>query len=247
MIKDFNALLTLDLQYFATDGESEVLPNASETNPNGQESAETNLESSENAVEQSKTYTQAEINDMIAKRIERERKKFADYEEIKTKATEYEKALEEKRLAELSEKERAEELAKKYEAEKQELAAQLEAIRTQAQQERIRNEFIKVATSANIAYIDDAIALADLSAVSFDEDGKVVGVNDVVKALVENKPFLVAKKPTQPIGTATNAGTAAYHDKSAEQLLAEAAELARTSGKISDKVNYAKLKKQLGK
>src|SRR5690554_3141915 len=229
MNNDFKSLLTLDIQFFA-EGE-------------GGEPAEP-VEPTEPTEPEVKTYTQEEINDMIAKRLERERKKYADYDEIKTKAMEYEKALEEKRLAELSEKERAEELAKKYEEEKKQLEAELEAIRTQAQQERIRNEFIKVATSANIAYIDDALALADLSAVTIDEDGKVVGVDDVVNSLVENKPFLVAKKQTQPIGTATNGGQQA--DKTAEQLLAEAAEKARKSGTLADKVAYAQLKKQLG-
>lgn len=229
MNNDFKSLLTLDIQFFA-EGE-------------GGEPAEP-VEPTEPAEPEVKTYTQEEINEMIAKRLERERKKYADYDEIKTKAMEYEKALEEKRLAELSEKERAEELAKKYEEEKKQLEAELEAIRTQAQQERIRNEFIKVATSANIAYIDDALALADLSAVTIDEDGKVVGVDDVVNSLVENKPFLVAKKQPQAIGTATNGGQ--QSDKTAEQLLADAAERARNGG-IKERMAYAKLKKELGK
>lgn len=239
MINDFNALLTLNLQYFAEGGE----PEAPETNPDGQPPAETKVESSDSA---EKTFTQAELDDIIAKRIARVEKKYEGFDDLKTKATEYERVLEEKRLAELSEKERAEELAKKYEDELNAIKAELDATRTKAQEERIRNEFIKVATGANIAYIDDAIALADLSAVNIDEDGNVVGVDEVVKALVENKPFLVAKKLTQPIGTATNGGQQ-LNEKTAEQLLAEAAEKARATGKIADKVNYAKLKKQLGK
>src|SRR5690554_4015837 len=178
---EFNALLTLDIQFFAEGGEpTPVEP----TEPIEPQAEPTPTEPQE------KLLTQAEFEEALKKRLERERKKFADYDEIKTKAMEYEKALEEKRLAELSEKERAEELAKKYEAEKQELAAQLEALRTQAQQERIRNEFIKVASSANIIDIDAAIALSDLSAVEIGEDGKVNGIDDVVKTLVENKPYL---------------------------------------------------------
>jgi len=247
MIKEFNALLTLDLQYFAEDGGETGTESTTETTPNAQESAGTNLESSEMQTPETITLTQAKLDEIIAKRIARVEKKYEGFDELKTKATEYEKALEEKRLAELSEKERAEELAKKYEAEKQELAAQLEAIRKQAQEERIRNEFIKVATSANIAYIDDAIALADLSAVNIDEDGKVVGVDDVVKALVENKPFLVAKKQAHPIGTATNGGGNAQADRPAEQILEELRQKARKSGRIEDRVAYDKARKQFGK
>lgn len=236
MIKDFNALLTLDIQFFA---DPEPAP-AEPTEP-----AEPQATEPTSAEPQEKLLTQAEFEEALKKRLERERKKFADYDEIKTKATEYEKALEEKRLAELTEKERAEELAKKYEEELNAIKAELDATRTKAQQQAIKNEFIKVATSANIAYIDDAIALADLSAVNIDEDGKVVGVEDVVKALVENKPFLVAKKQSQPIGTATNGGQQV--DKTADQLLAEAAEKARASGLAKDRAAYSKLKKQLGR
>src|SRR5690554_2963928 len=193
---EFNALLTLDIQFFAGDGEHTSVEPTEPAEPQPAEPTPTEP--------QEKLLTQAEFEEALKKRLERERKKFADYDEIKTKAMEYEKALEEKRLAELSEKERAEELAKKYEEEKKQLEAELEAIRTQAQQERIRNEFIKVASSANIIDIDAAIALSDLSAVEIGEDGKVNGIDDVVKTLVENKPYLVAKKQAQPIGQATN-------------------------------------------
>src|SRR5699024_11170633 len=82
---------------------------ATKTTP---ETAEkTNVEGGE------RTFTQAELDEIIAKRIERERNKYADYEEIRKKVDQYEKEAEERRLAEMSEKEKAEELAKKYEEE----------------------------------------------------------------------------------------------------------------------------------
>lgn len=198
-----NAFLPLDLQFFAAEGEQET----HETSPDGQQTAETQVESSGSADKpQEKILTQAEFEEALKKRLERERKKFDGFDDMKAKLAEYESKEEERRKAELSETERAQELAKQYEEEKNALTAQLEALRKQSEQERIRNEFTKVASSANIEYIDDAIALADLSAVSIDEDGKVVGMDDVVKALVENKPFLVAKKQKHPIGTPTNGG-----------------------------------------
>ena len=237
-----NLLLTLDLQFFA---EEQPQSNESETNRDGQQPVEQSPESSDTPTTEVKTYTQDEINDIIAKRLERERKKFADYEDVKAKASEYETKLEEQRLAELSEKERAEELAKKFETELNELKSQLEAKENAIREQAIKNEFIKVASSANIIDVDAAIALSDLSAVSIDESGAVVGVDDVIKTLVENKPYLVAKKQSQPIGTATNV-SGGSSDKTAEQLLADAAEKARKSGTIADKVAYAQLKKQLG-
>src|SRR5690625_1422228 len=153
-----------------------------------------------------RTFTQAELDEIIAKRIERERNKYADYEEIRKKAEQYEKEAEERRLAEMSEKERAEELAKKYEEEKSELARQLNELKSQVQQEKINNAFIKAAQAANIEYVEDALKLADLSAVEVDEDGKVKGVQDVIDSLIENKPFLLAQVAKQPrkVGDATN-------------------------------------------
>lgn len=228
-------LLPLNLQYFA------------EETPSDEQPAEQHEENAQSDVIQEKvekTFTQAELDEIIGKKIGKLKSRYADYDEIKTKASEYEAKLEEQRLAELSEKERAEELAKKFEEEKKALEAQLDAIKSQAEQEKIRNEFTKVASSAGITYLDDALALSDLSAVTI-EDGKVTGVEDVVKALVENKPFLVGKAQPKPIGEATN-NAQARPDKTAEQLLAELADKVRKTGRTEDRVAYAKMKKQLG-
>jgi len=238
-------LLPLDLQYFA-DEQPPV--DGAETNPAAEVPAETKVESSETPAEtQEKLLTQAEFEEALKKRLERERKKFADYDELKTKASEYEAQLEAKRLSELSEVEKAQEQARKFEEQLTSLTAQLEAERIKAQQQAIKNEFIKVASGANIIDFDGALKLSDLSAVSVDENGAVVGVDDVIKTLVENKPYLVAKKTTQPIGSATNSGTSKYVDKSADQLLAEAAQKARKSGRVEDRVAFDKLKRELGK
>lgn len=188
--------------------------------------------------------TQEELDVLITKRLERERKKYSDYDDIKTKLTEYEKKIEEKRLADLSEKEKAEELTKKAEEEKQTLAQQLETLQKQIQQEKITNEFIKLATKYNIEYIDDALKLADLSGVKVGEEGTVEGVEDVIKSLVENKPYLVkqTKEPKQ-IGGASQGKP--NEDKTSEQLLKEAAEKARKTGRLEDRVAFAKLKSEL--
>lgn len=240
MNNKFNALLTLNLQYFAEGGEQE----APETNPDGQPSAETQVESSESA---EKTFTQAELDEIIAKRIARVEKKYEGFDDLKTKLSEYESQAEEKRQSELTDLQKAQEQAQQFETQLQELTAQLEAERNNARQQAIKNEFIKVASSANIIDIDAAMALSDLSAVEIGEDGKVNGVDDVIKTLVENKPYLVAKKQTQPIGTATNGGSGGQSEKTAEQLLEAAAEKARQTGLLKDKAAYAQLKKQLGK
>jgi hypothetical protein len=228
---------------------SEVLNNASnEVVVNEQETVEV-PETKPDA--QAKTFTQDELDKIVADRIARERKKiekFADYDELKTKASEYEKALEEKRLAELSAQERAEEIAKKFEAERNEYAKQLEEYKTQAQREKVVNAFIKAAPGVNIPSdrIDAALKLADLSAVTVGENG-VEGLETVMGTLVEQYSFLAeTKKPQRAIGEATNSPKDTA-DKTSEQLLREAAEKAKRTQKIEDKMAYAALKAQLSK
>ncbi|PFP30251.1 Clp protease ClpB [Bacillus sp. AFS073361] len=153
------------------------------------------------------TMTQDELNALISKEKGRVKSKYADYDDIKTKASEYEKALEEKRLAELSEKERLEEIAKKYDEEKQSLAKELELLRESNKNEKIRNAFITKAQAAGIGYVDDAYQLSSklLSAVKVDEEG-VHGVDEIISELITNKPFLLAqtKKQQKPIGEPSN-------------------------------------------
>ncbi len=193
-------LLPMNLQYFAEGSEEGEAQGTAET--------ETTVESDKNTeAESEKTFTQSELDEIIAKRIERERKKFEGFDELKEKATKYEQEAEERRLAELSEKERAEELAKKYEEEKAELAKQLDEYRAQVEREKVRNAFITKAQQANIAYIDDALALADLSKVTVGEEG-VIGIDEVITSLVEGKPFLLGQQTKEPktIGDASNGG-----------------------------------------
>ncbi|GAK03261.1 phage capsid and scaffold [Geomicrobium sp. JCM 19037] len=212
-----------------------------------QTTTETSAETTETSAEETKSFTQAELDDIVAKRLERERKKYGDYDDMKAKLGDLEKEAEERRLAEMSEKERAEELAQKYQAEKDAMSQQLTAYQEQVKQERINNAFITQATTANIAYIDDAIKLADLSAVEVGEDGVVKGVESVIAQLTESKPYLLAQKetpqPKQVGGGASNGGQGT--DKSGEQLLAEAAQKAKETGRTEDRAAYSRLKRQL--
>jgi hypothetical protein len=195
-----------------------------------------------------KTFTQAELEEILEKRLARERKKlerFADYDELKKKLEEYEKQAEEKRLAELSEAERLQEELKKLQAERESLAAELEKATQRMKEQAILNEFIQHANKAGITYVEDAYKLADLSAVEFDENGKPLGIEEIVKNLVKEKPFLVAeKKAPRTIGESQ--APTDRPEKTKEQRLKEAAEKARQSGKIEDFIKYVALKRELG-
>lgn len=196
-----------------------------------------------------KTFTQEELDKIVADRLTRERKKldkFADYDELKTKALEYEKKLEEQRLADLSEKERADELAKKAQEEASNYSKQIAELQSAVKNEKVRNAFITKAQAEGITYIDDAYKLADLSSVEFGDDGAINGLDDVVKALVESKPFLVVQAKPKPVGESTNQ-THDKSDKTSEQLIQEAYEKAKKTGRPEDRVAYTRLKHELDK
>jgi hypothetical protein len=190
---------------------------------------------------------QSKVDEIVKKRLERERSKYADYEELKAKLAEYQKAEEERKRAEMSELERLQaDLQAKAQAE-QTLTQQLAELKAQIEREKVTNAFIKVAPSVGIPSdrIDAAMKLADLSAVKV-ENGEVVGLEDVMKALVEQYSFLIEKpaKP-KPIGDATNSNNDTS-EKTAQQMLKEAAEKARRTGRPEDLAAYAKLKRELG-
>lgn len=243
-------LTKLDLQFFADDPAPKSPEGGAEPNPDGQPPAKDNLDASDDQQKQqeepSKTFTQAELDDIVAKRLERERKKFADYDDLKTKATEYEQKQEEQRLAALTETERAQELAKQHEEKIAELQKQLSEKDERANKRLIKAEFIKFAEKAGIVDVEAALVLSDLSTVQVDEHDNVDGVEALVKSLVESKPYLVSKQQ-KPIGQPSNPGAEKYHDKPADQRLAEAYEKARRTGNTKDRVAYARLKRELGK
>ncbi len=115
---------------------------------------------------QTVTMTQEEFNAVIAREKGRVKNKYADYDEVKAKLSDYEKAQKEREEAELTELEKlTKQLDEKAEAEAT-YVKQIEDLKAAAEQEKVANEFIKVATSNGIAYIDDALRLADLSAVT---------------------------------------------------------------------------------
>lgn len=230
MTKRTNELLRLDLQFFAEDDEVETDKDADKETPPEPKVV---------------TMTQEEFDAIIVREKGRVKGKFADYDDLKAKLAEFESAKTEQERAELSEIERLQaDLAVKEEA-AQTFATELETLRTQASQEKIRNAFAQHATANGIAYVDAALKLADLSSAKVDESGTVTGVEEVVKALVADNPFLVAKKEQKQIGDPSNGGKQ-DNEKTSEQLLEEAADKAKKSGRIEDRVAFDKLKRQLG-
>ena len=206
---------------------------------------ETTVAEPENKPE--KMFTQTELNSFVEERLARERKKFGDYNDLKTKLSEFEKAEQARKEAEMTELERYQSQLAEKDGHAQSLTKQLEDLQLEVKNAKIYNAFIQAAPNANIPAdrIEAALKLADLSAVTIGENGAVEGLADVMNALVSQYTFL-AKKSQKPVGEPSNTFVDTA-EKTAEQQLREAAEKARITGKIEDKMAYAALKAQLKK
>lgn len=193
-----------------------------------------------------KMLTEDEVNEIVRNRVNKIKEKYSDYDQLKAQLAELLEEKKKREEAELSEIDRL----KKHLGEKEELVAslqkELEQLSERNRKRAIEMAFREKAREAGIEYLDDAIKLADLSQVEIDGD-EIKGIDEVVKKLVEEKPFLVAKKPQQkPIGGPSNYEQDKNELKSKEEQLKAAAEKARRTGRIEDRVAYALLKRKLG-
>jgi hypothetical protein len=193
--------------------------------------------------------TQEEFDAKIAERLARERKKYADYDELKAERDRLKTEEDARKAAAMTETERLQ--AAKDEAERKATEASEAATKaaTAANQRIIRTEFRLLAKDVGIRAdaLDDAYKLADLAAVSVNDDGDVAGLDDAIKALVAAKPYLAETTKPAPRNIGGPSGGDPKPDKTKEQLLAEAAEKARKTGRLEDRVAYAALKDELNK
>lgn len=185
----------------------------------------TTVEKPENKPE--KTFTQDELNEIIAKRVERERKKQAELDEKLKRLEEFEKAEEERKKAAMTEAERLkaekEEAAKKAE----EAAEQAKKAQETANKRILNTEIRSVARSLNANDPNDVLALLDTSNIEIDENGDVKGVEDAVKALKEAKPWMFK----QPIGADAVGGGNPNKNPGVSELSAKEKELAELKSK----------------
>jgi hypothetical protein len=140
---------------------------------------------------EARTFTQSEMDAIIADRLRRQKAQFSDYADLKAKAD----RLAELEQAQMTELEQAQAKATAAEAERD------------AALQRANDRLIMAALTAEAAkqgFADpaDAFTLADLAGVSIADDGAVTGVTEAVKALAQAKPYLIGRR-TAP---ATDAG-----------------------------------------
>lgn len=182
-----------DLQFFG-EGEGDT----------GAEGGQQQQKQDEGKSNSKQLFTQEQVDEIVKNRLERERKKYADYEELKKLVEEYKKREEEDKRKEMNELERLQADFEKLRVERDDFAKKYQELENLVKQERIKNAFILEAQKQGVKYIDDAYRLADLSGVELTDSGQVVGVDKVIEALKESKPYLFEQQQNKPVGTGTN-------------------------------------------
>jgi hypothetical protein len=187
--------LRLDIQFFADGGNPEDDPNNNPGDPN----------------DPPKTFTQEELDDIVKKRLERERNKsaeqYGDYDNVKAKLAEFEKAEEERKKLEMTEVERLQ--AEKEEADKKALEASEAAQKAQekANTRILNTEIMSIARALDANAPRDVLALLDKSSIQLDENGNYQGVEDAINALKESKPWMFKKVVGADASGGANPGT----------------------------------------
>lgn len=159
------------------------------------------------------TFTQEQVNRMMAQTRREERGKFSDYSELKTRATRADELEQEK----LTEAERME--ARAVEAEKKATDAQ-----QQIASAMIASEVKIRASAMGVIDPDAAYLLLDRSNVHYDAEAGVSGVDDALAGLLEAKPYLRSANRTPNLNPETG------QPAQSVRLTADQQEVARLMG-----------------
>ena len=202
------------LPFFEADGASGGA-GAQDTNPEDKQPAN-------DGKAPEKTFTQAEIDEILQKRLKREKEKQAELDAKLKRLEEFEKAEEERKKAAMSEADRLK--AEKEEASKKAEEAVEKAKKAQdaANQRIINTEIKSIARALNANDPADVLALLNKSAIEIDDDGNVIGVEEAVKVLKEAKPWMFK----QAIGADAAGGSNPAKNPSVNELNAKEKELA---------------------
>src|SRR5699024_2873497 len=180
----------------------------------------------------------AELDDIIAKRLAREKDKQSETEAKLKRLKELEEAEEERKKAAMSEQERLQ--AEKEEAEKaaQEAAEKAEKALEQANERIINTEIRAIARELNANDVDVVLQLLDKSDIEISDDGDIKGVKEAVEGLKESKAFLFK----QAIGADASAGSNPAKNPSLDEITAKEKELEEIKAKaVNDRSLWGKV------
>lgn len=132
-----------------------------------------------------RTFTQAELDEVLKDRLDRERKKFADYGEIKKELDQLKADAEKRKKAEMSEVER-------LQAEIKDIQAKHDEIATRYVEMQMRGAVEREAAKLGFHDPSDAYLMLDFDGLELDDDGtSVKGADKAVAELAKAKPHLL--------------------------------------------------------
>lgn len=134
-------------------------------------------------------FTQEDVDRLIKERLARQK---AQYEDEQRKA---QSAAEQKQL---EEKEQFKELAEKRQGEVEALTKRLEAMEAERLNDKKRRALEAEASKANFANPGDAAVFVQLDQLEMDEDGNVKNAGALIKALADERPYLLQEAKPSP-------------------------------------------------
>ena len=146
---------------------------------------------------EAKGFSQEDVDRIVKQRLERERARYADYDDLQKAAKELQKL----RDAELSEVERRDKRIAELEQKIQDAEAAATARELEINERLIRAEVRAAAAKLGFVNPEDAYGLADLADVTVQEDSTVEGIDKALKNLAKDKPYLLSGDGQGGVGT----------------------------------------------
>lgn len=132
---------------------------------------------------EAKTFTQEDVDRVVKDRLARERAKYDGFDDLKKKASEFDKLEAEKK----SELEKAQERAT-------ELERQIAEATRKADENALRSAIVAEAARKKVVDPDAAFALVDRSSLVLDDSNTPTNIGEVIDALLEAKPYLAGTR-----------------------------------------------------
>lgn len=150
------------------------------------------------------------------------RKRLKEAEALKSQFEELKKFKEQIDAEKLTESEKQTAARQKLEQQLSQAQSERENLVRQMQELKINQSVISQAAKLNVVDPEAAIKLLDWSEIDYDDNGNPTNIPDLLKALVKEKPYLVAQQQTRQAssGGATNPSRAQTSGLGAETLVA---------------------------
>jgi len=128
---------------------------------------------------------------------------------------------------------------KTWEDERAEFTQRMSELESRLSHEKVSSAFYRKAIAAGITDPDKLVGLVNLSDVTLGDDGEPQGIDEIISTIT------TVTRPKQPKVIGGPSDYSPAPQKAAEQLLKEAAEKARRTGRPEDVAAYSALKHKL--